>query len=224
MLGFLPCLAFHPLMAQDSRQVLSVLERYPYVYINPDGYLNGRRNSYVYPTALGNPYFMLEGESGAMLETVYGEYDSLLMKYDLLNDEVLLGIRDGSGTEEICVNRDIVLGFHLFGHKFLHLAAIPVASPGYYEQVYDGQVKFYIKHIKILSQRSGQIRYEYVYKTQMILVKEEQYYVIRNKPDLLDALGYHRKELRSFMRKNHMLIRTASGEEMVRILKYYESL
>ncbi len=210
-------------MAQENRQVLSVLERYPGVYVNPDGYVNGRRNSFVYPAASGTPYLMFEGETGAVLQTVYGNYDSLLLKYDLLNDEVLLGIRVGAGTEEIRVNKGIVLGFHLFGHKFLHLTDIPVSSPGFYEQVYDGPVKCYIKHLKTLSQTSGHIRYEYVYKTQMILVNEEQYYLIRNKTDLLDALGTHQKELKSYLRKNHLLVRSATGQEMARILKYYET-
>ena len=224
LLSCMSCLFIPGGMAQDNQQIFSILDHYPGVYGKPDGYLNGRRNSFVYPAASGTPYFMLQGEHRARLQTVYGDYDSLLMKYDLLNDEVILGIGEKRGMEEIRVNKDIVQGFNLFGRKFVHLRAGVMNTPGYYEQVYDGSVKCYIKHTKTLSQTSGPIRYEYRYNTRKILMKDGKYHTVRNTSALLSVLGQHQKELKSFIRKNHILFRSASGDEMARILSYYESL
>ena len=210
--------------AQDNSQISAFLQNYPEVYRNPDGYINGRRNSFIYPGAKGTPFFMKSGESNPALETVYGSYENLPLKYDMLNDEVLLGYRDGSGIEEIIVNRDIVLGFSLYGVRFVYLGGNTAPVPGYYQEVYNSVIGFYIRQTKTLSQTSGTSGSEYRNNSRMILVKDKRYFDIGNNADLLNALSDKRKELKSYLMANHILVRAATTEELIRVLDFYEAL
>jgi len=222
--GCLQTLAILSAASQDDWQIKSLLRDYPGVYSNPDGYINGRRNSFVYPVASGNPYYMRAGQAHPVLETVYGTYDSLLLKYDLLNDELILGFRNGDVIEEIMVNRNIVLSFSLYGVRFVHLKNGAVPVPGYYEEVYNSGIRCYIKHIKSLAGTAGTAGYEYRYGTRILLLNDGQSYNIKNNKTLLNALEDKHKEMKSFLQKNHILVRYAIAGELIRVLKFYESL
>jgi hypothetical protein len=200
------------------------LDNWPEVYRNPDGYINGRRNSFVYPVAAGTPFFIQAGESGSTLETVYGSYDNLLLKYDLLNDELLLGFNNGAGIEEIMVNRQIVLGFSLYGLNFVYLQGDAAPVPGYYEEVYHSGIQCYIRHSKSLAGTSGSAGYEYRYNRRILLIKDGQSFNIKNNKTLLEALPENHEKVKSWLRKNHILVRSATSGELIRVLKFYESL
>ena len=224
LIGSIQALINLCITAQDNSQISVILQYYPEIYRNPDGYINGRRNSIIYPDAKGTPFFIKAGESRSVLETIYGSYENLLLKYDMLNDEVLLGFRYGSGIEEIIVNRDIVLGFSLYGVKFVHLSGDSVPVPGYYEEVFNSRTRCYIKQTKTLSGTSGTSGSEYRHNSRKILVKDKRYFDIKNNRDLINLLGDKRNELKSFLRGNHILVRSATKEELIRVLDFYESL
>ena len=201
-----------------------ILTLFPEVFNNPAGYLNGRENTFVYPVATGTPFFMRSGESNASLVTHTGTYDSILLKYDLLNDILLLGFKAEEGIEEIQLNKNIVLSFNLFGSEFVNLSEPAILPEGYYEQLYNGNIRLYKKHIKILSGKSGPVQFEYRYNTQTILIHNHQAYRIFNKSSLLKALNDNQKKVSNYLKENHIMVNRATEDELIRVIKYYESL
>jgi hypothetical protein len=202
----------------------SILNKYSEVYEDPSGYLNGRRNTFIYPAARGNPWFMMAGQVNSILETKKGTYQDLLLGYDILNDELILTFGDTSGMESIMINKNIIYSFSLFGVRFINLDAGILPESGFYEEVYNGNVKFYIKHKKTLIRISGPVQYEYRYKTLKYLVRDNKYYLVNNNLELLKALGDKKSEVKSFLREHQILFRSASNSELISVLKHYEGI
>jgi hypothetical protein len=208
--------------SQDTL-IRSILSQYSEIYSDPSGYLDGRRNTFIYPAASGNPWFMLTGAVQTVLETNKGIYRDLLLNYDILNDELILTFRDTSGMESIMINKNIIRGFNLFGSRFINMYSVLLPDPGFYEEVYRGKLNFYIKYKKTLIRQSGPVQYEYRYNIIKYLVKENKCWTISNNRSLYNALGDKKNEIRSFLRENQILVRSASNSELIRALRYYES-
>ena len=178
----------------------------------------------MYPAASGNPWFMMTGQVNSILETGKGIYNDLLLSYDILNDELILTFRDTSGMESIMINKNIIYSFSLFGIRFINLDAGILPAYGFYEEVYNGSLKFYIKHRKTLLRQSGPVQYEYRYKTLKYLVRDNKYYLINNNRALLKALGDKKSEVKSFLRERQILVRSASNSELISVLRHYEGI
>jgi hypothetical protein len=202
----------------------SILSNFSGIYNDPSGYLNGRRNTFIYPPAIGNPWFMMAGQVNSMLETEKGTYHDLLLSYDILNDELILTFRDTAGMESIMINKNIIYSFSLFGVRFVNLDAGLLPESGFYEEVYNGNLKFYIKHKKILIRQSGPVQYEYRYKTLKYLVRDNKYYLVNNNRALLKTLGDKKSEVKSFLQEHQILVRSASNNELISVLKHYEGI
>jgi hypothetical protein len=202
----------------------SILNRYSDIYEDPTGYLDGRRNTFIYPSAIGNPWFMIAGQVNSMLETEKGTYHDLLLGYDILNDELILTFRDTAGMESIMVNKNIIHSFGLFGARFINLETGLLPESGFYEEVYTNNLKFYIKHKKTLIRQSGPVQYEYRYKTIKYLVKDNAYFMINNNRALIKALGDKKSEVKSILREHQILVRSASNGELISVLREYEGI
>ena len=207
-----------------QQEMNPVLLKFPGIFNNPAGMINGRKNTFNYPAANGTAYFMKSGQANPELVTITGTYDSILLKYDLLNDMLLLGYEDNAGMEEIQLNKDIVSGFTLFGSVFVHLNEPGILPEGYYEQLYNGRIRLFKKYIKTLSAKSGAVQYEYRENIQKILIRENHAYKVTNKSSLLKALIDKQKEVNNYLKENHIMVNHATDAELIRVIKYYESL
>lgn len=218
------CFSLSAIGISQESIIKSIINKYSELYEDPLGYLDGRRNTFLYPAATGNPWFMMTGQVNSVLETTKGTYHDLLLNYDILNDQLVLTFRDTSGMESIMINKNIIHGFSLFGARFINADTVLLPEAGFYEEVYNNDIKFYIKHKKTLVRQSGPKQYEYLYRTFKYLIRNNTFFVISNNRSFLKALGDKKSSIKSFLKENQILVRSASNDEIISVLKYYEGL
>lgn len=195
--------------------------------------ISGREHRAVYHYTNGHPFWKQKSWVLGSVQTKIHNYPSLTVRYDLYKD-VLLFLPDSLSIEFLAVNQDQVLSFTLEGVPFINLgmgadiAMMEPANmkPGYYEWVYNGKVNLFAKNWKELKSKTGDssAHSEFYDRRTMYLWVDDVYHLIKRKKNLLVALGTHKNEIRSYIRKNHLNIRKLSDRQFVNLLKYYDSL
>ena len=155
-------------------------------------------------------------------------YDDVPLIYDVVTDELV--IQHPRTLMRMQLHKDLVEGFEIEGHRFVHLkkdsAAKSMPSEGFYELSYDGNVKVLTRHTKALVQRTTNVD---IYK---IAVPKEYYYVfkkgtyhfIRNERALLDVLKEKRSEVSQHLRKNGLRFRKQKEETLKAASSFYDQL
>lgn len=156
-------------------------------------------------------------------------YDNIKLQYDSYIDEVLY--IDTSRVinyqfPKVVLKKDAVDGFILItGRDSMNFRRLEFLNDnenrtdgGYYEVLYNGPSKYLIKHRALLY--LSEARNEYKYSPENFILKDGKYFKVRNNKDFLNLFANRSKEIRSFMRRNRLNIRSASKQEIVMALKY----
>lgn len=149
------------------------------------------------------------------------------LRYDILNDELLIRRADGL---ILILNSQIISDFILFtGDKSYHFRNFrnkkEAGITGYANVLYDGKTSLLLKPVKEILPLGYQ-------KIEDIFIQTDYLYVMKNGiagrikgfKGLLDFLGDKRKEIRSFIRANRIDLFAKEPENLIPVLKYYDSL
>lgn len=132
-------------------------------------------------------------------------YAKVPLKYDVLNDELLLDLGNRFGVNILQLNKDLIANFKIENTYFINSSNIPKNGElsGFLEVFYDTQ-KFtlYKKHNK---QKKEGIRekvsyVEYEDLATYILELEDKYYQIDSKRDLIHLFPEYEKEIKNSVR------------------------
>ncbi|GAA3596257.1 hypothetical protein Q4Q39_08060 [Flavivirga amylovorans] len=152
-------------------------------------------------------------------------YYDLKMKYDLLNDLVILEYVNKK-VNYLSLNSTIINQFELMGGKFIRLENNPVLNSiygnGFFEEKYKGKLSsLYIKHKKNKFERLRGKTVSYVFKTYKFYVVniKDEFYRIDSKKDILKALPFKEKEIRAYYSKNKVVLRKDKDLFLVGLLK-----
>jgi len=155
-------------------------------------------------------------------------FNSIRIKYDLVNDELLLLKDDGT---ILLLNKEMINSFRLSYQdkvfKFVNFANSSSGNlAGYCHLLYDGKIKVYAKYVKELiptTITNGLPRFSQINK--VYILKDGKINRADNRRELLNlfAEGEEQSMLKKYMRSNHIIISRNDPDSFRRVIEYYET-
>ena len=178
----------------------------------------------------GHPFFESEYiEEGSI--TYYGEtYQNVPMHYDLVHDEVVIEHYDQKGYVGLVKpHQNKITSFVLLNHTFIHLGSQSTGEDirdGYYDLLYDGNVKILAKRKKTISEDLSMqtLKVSFNEKVSYYLFKDNEYHTIKSKGSVLKVLKDKRKELNQFASKRRADFTLNREYSMVKLAEYYDQI
>lgn len=221
--------AFSQTLQADSiyyTKAVSVLINY---YQNsPDKKLvlyNGAEHRGYYRQIKGFAYF----DTDKMMEgNVHydGVWYNLPLLYDLVMDQVI--INHYNELYKISLISEKVDQFNVNGHVFKKLGLTNQdvkLAPGFYEEIYAGDsISLYAKRSKMISEliNMQSLEREFVSKNLYYFLIRGSYHPVNSKKEMYALLGHKKKEVATYLRKNHVKFRKSKEAALVIASKKYD--
>lgn len=194
---------------------------------NDGSYVNEKGNNIA-----GTPLLFENWNYGTVWLTTGEKYDSMRLKYDMLNDllYVLINDQEYQFKDDISAFRIIdsaTLKVLLFRNGFPTVSAFD--SRSFYQVLYDGKIKFVLKTRKqIVSELTSTPGVK-----KKVFNDEKSYYIVtasgdmkklrkKNVDAILELLDGHKEELKKMIREQKLKLN--KDEEIIQLLHYYDSL
>lgn len=180
----------------------------------------------------GYPYFDFSYKTGT-INYFNEEFIDVPLLYDIYMDEVILEHRDVKGyLHEIQLFKEEINKFSIENHQFIKISSDTMTggefASGFYEVLYDGNVKVYLKSIKIRSEEIDEIeRKAYVVfslKKNFIMYHKGTYHAIKRKKAAYKVLNDHKKELVQFYRGSGLKFRKNPEQVLTGIAQVYDKM
>jgi len=189
--------------------------------------INGRIWRNLYGKAVGHPYFLSPYFLTGTLSFNGRKFESLPLKYDILNDELLLGL---PFWPVIILNKELVDSFTLrYNDRTFHIinAGSDSASiiRGYISVLYDGHSALYVKYIKELLPMAVDRKYDLIAEKHKIYFrKDTAVFQIPGKRGLLKLLEDKKMEIKEFVWRNKIQMERRDPYSFLPVIKFYDSL
>lgn len=200
-----------------------------YLYPETNLYNGSEYVDYAYTINEGIPFF-----ETSQLATGSVVYDSVLYQNVLLLfDEVkeLVVIQNAAANGKMQLNNERVTAFSLLNHYFVKLLqdsleGSPIRS-GFYDMLYNGRISVYEKQTKkvleTVTELEG-VRRRIDEQDAFFVKKDNAFYTVNNKRDVLNILQDKRKEVQQFIKKKKLNVRKAKEISLVKIAAFYDQL
>lgn len=216
---------------RKNRELLS--SQHENIFGNLRDVISGREHRAVYHFTNGHPFWGQKSWILGSVQTTLHHYPNLTIRYDLYKD-VLLYLPDSLSVDFLAVNPNLVSNFTLNDVVFVNLGKGEEAQamdniemdPGYYEWVYKGKSNLFAKNWKELKSKSGDARVhsEFYDRRVLYIYREDTFYRIKKKKELLHALSPHRAAIKTYVRKERIPVRKITDIQFINLLRYYDSL
>lgn len=222
---FLIGLSLSPAEAQNKE--ISRMEMNHYLFIPPDQDPLLKGPVYNQPpfTTFHHPFLgKNEWNKCAIILNQYGLADTLMAKYDVLNDLLVTYVPMDENQVPYVLNSHEIKFFKLLESTFGYISNASLndikMKPGFYEEAFNDEViKLWIKHVKEI--KPGSMPVTYTYSQTFILQNNLSFYVIRGKRTLLRALSIEREELGFLLGQSGYSARPDKRESLCRLLRTY---
>jgi hypothetical protein len=157
-------------------------------------------------------------------------YDSIYLKFDIYNDELLVEYFSDKGLAmTLVLQKTMISGFQLQGHTFIKLQVDSAATikAGFYDQLFLGSnLSLYARRQKEIVRTAGSntLKDDFVQKDRYFLLKDGAYYPVKNRGSVVHVLEDHKKELKHFIKSNNLRFQTERDRDFTIVARYYESL
>jgi len=208
---------------QDTAAYLSLRN----IVSDPQLLINGRIWRNLYSKAVGHPYFLSPDFLPGTLSFNGRKFESLPLKYDILNDELLLGL---PFWPVIILNKELVDSFTLtYNDRTYHIINAGSDSAnvirGYINVLYDGHSALYVKNIKELLPMAVDRKYDLIAEKHKIYFrKDSTVFQIQGKKGLLKLLEDKNTEIKEFVRKNNIKMERRDPSTFIPVIKFYDSM
>ncbi|MBX3257947.1 MAG: hypothetical protein KF862_27700 [Chitinophagaceae bacterium] len=183
---------------------------------------------YVHLLAEGHPYFdtTLLRQGTVLYNQVV--YHDVPMLYDIIRDELI--VQHFNKVFLIQMIKSKIDWFELYGHHFLHLGRDSTrkgnVKDGFYDVVYDGKVKLYIKRVKQIQESIPYMQVERkVYsKDRYFIYKDDIFHEVSSQSSVLKVLPGHASELKQVVRSNKIKFRKKKEHAITLMVQKYDAL
>lgn len=160
------------------------------------------------------------------------KYDNVILDYDSYTDDVIYTDDTriiNSRACQLALNKDVVEGFNIYINQdsVIFRNITKKDNPdfnlrdGFYELVYDGKVKYIIKHQSVVHEKDG--RNEYFYSPVSYVKVDGKFYRVRSSGKFVKLFGQQAEDIRKLMHINRIDIKTANKKQIISILKFCDS-
>jgi len=186
---------------------------------------NGSQYRDYYSTNDEHPYFGEDDWSYGKI--VYDDefYEHVPMFYDLSADNVISEHSLNGAKLQLIAAK--IKRFEMDGHTFVRLQQdeLNTISEGFYDLLYDGKTKVYVRREKALEQKTEPtgITYSFAEKNRVYILKDSTYHPVKSKGSVLEVFNDQKQQVKSFMNKNKINIKADREGAIVRIAGFYDA-
>jgi hypothetical protein len=178
----------------------------------------------------GHPFFESEYvEEGTVFFD--GEvYEGMPIQYDLLSDLLILEHYDQLGYVGMMQpHQEKITQFSLLNHTFILVdgdSTGGMLKDGFYDLLYNGSVKILAKRKKSVVRdfENSQIKISFPQKNGYFLMKDNQYFPIKNKSSIVRALKANKRLFKQFITKNQLDFNENKENSIVALAAYYDQI
>lgn len=151
----------------------------------------------------------------------------LMLKLDLINDELLLLTDRGSTLQ---LNKQMVDRFILnYDSQWLQFRNLDADSlnevSGYVNVIHDGKTALYVKYKKEIRLRDGPgDRDTFIQTHRIYLLKDGIAHQVKNRKNLVRLLKDRKAEVKDFMRTNRLRFSRSNPASFAPVLEFYDNL
>lgn len=188
--------------------------------------LNGKQYTYTNDAYQSDPFFHSNNWTKGCVIFDGKKHENLPLKYDIEKDVLVYYHATAQGGSMIALNKSKINEFNIHGHQFMKVKNAPCCQgdeAGFFEQLISGYASLYIKSQKQLKENNN-LRFEYVSKNIIFVKINDQFYSIKHRRDLLNAFNDKKKEIKSFIRDNNIIVRDKMNKNIGLIVTYYNEL
>lgn len=194
------------------------------------GLYNGPEyRDYVQGNTQGSLFFAHDNAQPATLVYAGHTYANVLLRYDLLRDQLVLAA-PGSSRQLRLVSEQVAR-FTLSGHSFIRLvvdssASSPVRT-GFYDLLVEGPVRLLAAHRKIRQQssRAEGVQRELLARDDYFVYKGHRYYPVGKGADVVRLFPQYKVALRQYMQDNQLNFKPEGRElALAALVRYLASL
>ena len=177
-----------------------------------------------------HPFFLDEGYLEGTINCEGHTYVKLPMKYDIVQDELIVPHYDQQGFHQLVQLRKEKVNWVLIeDHYFIYVAQgrWEKIKPGYYNVLYDNDILVLEKIEKEVKEElslMGGVDLVLTQQSQYFLIKDNQPFLIKNRKSLIKAFGDHQKILAEFINNNNYQFKSEIEAEILNLVKYYVGL
>ena len=178
-----------------------------------------------------SPYRAKDGEhpywvssdwlSGSILYHGQPYYD-LELQYDIVNDQLIL--QNPWYNSDLQLIKQRITSFCLGDKRFINMKHPSLPLAGFYEVLYDGTTQVICRRTKRAWEEvsTAGISQRFKEKSTYYLFVNNQYFLVKNKADVLRKFRNQRKELSSHYRKQKGLL--SNEEKIVALAKQFDTI
>jgi hypothetical protein len=158
-------------------------------------------------------------------------FEDVQLNYDLYTDEFILFVPDEANKKFVVVSKDFLQSFSFTDptthkNRFFEFLQLPgTKEKQLYEVAYSGNSTLLLRHKKKVSSKVADgFLGDYVTSVGFYLKTGDHYQTFKKKKDLFKILGKHIPELRQFIRKNKLKIKTKNYTDIAPVIEYFDQL
>jgi hypothetical protein len=175
--------------------------------------------------ALGFPYYDSDSMFSGTVNYLDNEYPDTKLFYNLVTDEII--IRNFRQDALIVLPEGKVKSFTIGAHVFelmnvKQFTGLPM--DGFYELLFSGDPGLYVKRVKKLVTGTGSEENKYIQYNTYCLLKDNVFYVVGSKKELLNLLKDQENLLSKYIRANKLKFKKDLESSLVLTTSYYSRL
>jgi hypothetical protein len=178
----------------------------------------------------GNPYFRWNAWKPATLYIQGKEYSNQLIRFDLVNNEIILKARMvNDNIKLIEINKYQLDSFRVEGHFFVNSRKFGLRKEQVYlEQIFHGEFSYVRRHIKRFVDKRDIVTPHGKYSARKIrnyIISNEKMLPVNRRKAFLDFFSKEqRKKIRKFIRNNHIQYKKVDNQELKTLLNYCQDV
>mgnify|MGYP006286257913 FL=1 len=178
--------------------------------------------------ANGHPFVFSKIWQYGKINSDLGIRKDLLMNYDIYQDVLLIQIFRNNQPYQIVLNPEYINSFEIDKHLFINPLKFEGFQQselsGYYELIYDSEIKFFLKRVKKYSGGDGMEGSSYNTDIENYIYANGQVYRIKNRRSIYRIYPDHKKDIKKYMRRNRILLKNEDLSGMSDFMRFLENL
>lgn len=175
----------------------------------------------------GTGFFLDDMASRGKITVNGKEYTNVFLKYDIVNQNVILEYDYPPGGKlQIIIDDEKVSDFEIFDKTFKKYD-FPSTGSQFFQTISDGHLVCLISWRKILIPVGSSLQYTYQYseeKKKTYLLRDDQLIQFGGQRSFLKLFPDFKKEIKQYIMRHHMEISTISDNQMAGLLEYCSGL
>ena len=155
------------------------------------------------------------------------KYVNVSLKYDLLEDNLLVRSDDNLSIFNVKLIPEFVNSFSIYNNNFVRLTGtnLNISGSGFFESAYIGNdLSLYIKHTKKKKDKAlkSGIQYKFSEVNFYVLKTNGKYHLVNSEKDIEKILPEKKEEIRSFSKSYNALYKSNRDSYMAKLVKYLD--